>query len=296
MERSVRELLGGALRPNDARRFLVEAMIGAMMADGVDDERELAVLHQHIAEHPLFSGLGAAAAKTLVTMSRDAIEFAGSPLKRCGAIAKGLPSRVHRLAAYAMAAEIAYADRQLADAEAAFLDALRVALRIGPQEAHALLQASATGELHALLDDRFMRIRNLIAPVCELFAQRARSLGRLTDDERFKLRDFFGALPDLQLGADELDAELFRAFRRPRAPDAPLFQELGALAQVLPDPVDRYWLVVYALVAETPATIPSWRVIPFIGVLQAAFQIRDTDMELAVVDALAFPLALPRPG
>ena len=29
--------------------------------------------------------------------------------------------------------------------------------------------------------------------------------------------------------------------------------------------------------------------IPFIGVMQAAFQIIDTDMELAVVDALTFP-------
>jgi hypothetical protein len=31
------------------------------------------------------------------------------------------------------------------------------------------------------------------------------------------------------------------------------------------------------------------------GVLQAAFQIADTDMELAVVDALTFPASLPRP-
>jgi len=58
---------------------------------------------------------------------------------------------------------------------------------------------------------------------------------------------------------------------------------------------DRYWIVVYALVAELPATVPSWRVIPFIGVMQAAFQITDTDMELAVIDALSFPPAMPRP-
>jgi hypothetical protein len=36
-------------------------------------------------------------------------------------------------------------------------------------------------------------------------------------------------------------------------------------------------------------------VIPFIGVVQAAFQITDTDMELAVVDALTFPATLARP-
>jgi hypothetical protein len=30
--------------------------------------------------------------------------------------------------------------------------------------------------------------------------------------------------------------------------------------------------------------------------MQAAFQVTDTDMELAVIDALSFPAALPRPS
>jgi hypothetical protein len=30
--------------------------------------------------------------------------------------------------------------------------------------------------------------------------------------------------------------------------------------------------------------------------MQAAFQVTDTDMELAAVDALAFPATLPRPS
>jgi hypothetical protein len=37
-------------------------------------------------------------------------------------------------------------------------------------------------------------------------------------------------------------------------------------------------------------------VIPFIGVMQAAFHITDTDMELAVIDALTFPASLARPS
>ena len=80
------------------------------------------------------------------------------------------------------------------------------------------------------------------------------------------------------------------------APDAQVFSELQQVAAGLQDPVDRYWMVVYTLVAELPATVPSWRVIPFIGVMQAAMQITDTDMELATADALTFPAALPRPG
>ena len=131
----------------------------------------------------------------------------------------------------------------------------------------------------------------MIAVACEVFALRALARAMANDEHRFKVRDFFAAIPDLALSKDELDAELYRAFRRPRAPDAQVFGELSRVAQSLPDPVDRYWIVVYTLVAELPATVPSWRVIPFIGVMQAAFQITDTDMELAVIDALTFPRA-----
>src|SRR5262249_6659812 len=130
---------------------------------------------------------------------------------------------------------------------------------------------------------------------CEVFALRALSRGLANDDHRHKVCDFFMAIPDLVLPGEELSTELFRAFRKPRAPGAQVFGELLAVAHGLPDAVDRYWLMVYTLVAEQPATVPSWRVIPFIGVMQAAFQITDTDMELAVVDALTFPAALARP-
>src|ERR1041384_6982063 len=105
MERSVKGLLGGGLRPNDPRRFLIEAMIGAMNADGVVDPRETAAVEQQIASHPLFQGLGAGAARTLIDMSNDAIRFAGNAFGRTPAIAKGLPARIHRLAPVGVGAE-----------------------------------------------------------------------------------------------------------------------------------------------------------------------------------------------
>jgi len=294
-ERTVKDLLGGALRPNDPRRFLIEAMIGAMSADGVIDPREHAVMERHIASHPLFHGLGATAARTLVELSNDAIRFAGTPLGRAPAIAKGLPARIHRLAAYGMAAEVAVADAIVAEGELHFLEALRIALRIAPLEAEQIVISARGGQLEAYLDDRYRRVRGMVPLAAEVFALRALARGHASDDMRFKVRDFFAAIPDLQLTRDELDAELYRAFRRPRAAEAQVFGELSRVAHGLPDPVDRYWIIVYALVAELPATVPSWRVIPFIGVMQAAFQITDTDMELAVIDALSFPPAMPRP-
>ncbi len=296
MARSVTGLLGGGLKPNDPRRFLIEAMIGAMNADGVVDPRETAAVERQIAGHPLFRGLGAAAARTLIDLSNDAIRFAGSAFGRAPAIAKGLPARIHRLAAFGMAAEVAVADERLVDGELAFLEALRIALRIAPLESEALVDNARAGHLAEYLDDRYQRIKTLIPVACEVFALRALSRGMAHDEQRFRIRDFFAAIPDLALSADDLDTELYRAFRRPRAPDAQVFGELSQVASTLPDPVDRYWMMVYTLVAELPATVPSWRVIPFTGVVQAAFRIPDTDMELAVVDALTFPAALPRPA
>ncbi len=296
MERNVASLFGGGLKPNDPRRFLIEAMICSMHADGSIDPRETAVLERQVASHPLFQGLAPAAARTLIDLSSDAIQFAGSAVARAPAIAKGLPARIHRLAAYGMAAEVAAADEHLHVGELSFLEALRIALRISPLESGQILNYARSGQLGPYLDDRYLRIKNLIPLACEVFALRALARGQATDDHRFKARDFFFAIPDLQLSKEELDTELYRSFRRPRAPDAQVFSELSRVAQTLPDPVDRYWIVVYTLVAEIPATVPSWRVIPFIGVMQAAFQITDTDMELAVVDALTFPPAMPRLG
>jgi uncharacterized tellurite resistance protein B-like protein len=288
-------LLGGSLKPNDPRRYLIEAMMGAMSADGHVDAREMHAMEQQIASHPLLHGLGPTAARTLIELSKDALAFAGSSVARAPAIAKGLPARIHRLAAFGMAAEVAAADRQVVAGELQFLDALRIALRVSPAEAEGIVHAARSGQLAPYLDDRYLRIKSIIPVAAEVFALRALARANATDEHRFEVRDFFAAIPDLALSTDDLDAELYRAFRRPRAPDAQVYGELSRVARTLPDPVDRYWIVVYTLVAESPSTAPSWRVIPFLGVLQAAFHIADTDMELAVVDALTFPASVPRP-
>ena len=295
MGQGVANLFGGGLKPNDPRRFLIEAMVGAMNADGAIDDNETAVMEHRIATHPLFQGIGANAARTLIDLSNDALKFAGSSVARAPAIAKGLPARIHRLAAYGMAAEVAAADQQVVAGELQFLEALRIATRISPLEAEHIIRAARSNRVTPYLDDRFLRIKSMIPVAIEVFALRALARAMANDEHRFKVRDFFLAIPDLAASSDELDTSLYRAFRRPRAPDAQVFGELARVAESLPDPVDRYWIVVYTLAAEQPSTAPSWRVIPFMGVMQAAFQIVDTDMELAVIDALTFPASLPRP-
>lgn len=294
MDNRVREVIGGALRPNDPRRFLVEAMIGAMHADGALDAREAGVLEAHLAAHPLFAGVNAAASRTLIELATDAIKFAGSAAARVPAIAKGLPSRIHRIAGYAMACEISAADAEISHDEMAFLELLRQHLRIATHEAQHVFHALHAGQLAAHLEDRLLRIRSLVPFVIELFTLRAHALGRAVDDHRFAVRDFLLALPDMALPKDDLDAALFQAFRKPRTGD--VYSELSVLAQYLPDPVDRWWMVVYAVAAEAPGSVTSWRVIPFLAMMQHAFGLGDADMDVAVLDAQVFPASLPRPA
>jgi uncharacterized tellurite resistance protein B-like protein len=294
MER-VSDLLGGGLKPGDPRRFLVDAMVGAMTADGRVDPRELEVVRARIAEHPLFQAVSGDHADIMIELSQDALRYAGGAIARAPAIARGLPSRIHRLTAFGMAAEVAAADNELARSELDFLEALRIAARISPSEGRQLVAAARARQLGGFLDKCVARLLGLTAIAAEIYALRALARGDATDAHRLAVAELFAAMPDLAMPTEQLGDELYQAFHRPRAADAQVFGELEQLVDQLPDAVDRYWMMVYALVAEPPDAIGEWRAIPFAGVMQAAFQINDTDMELAVVDALAYPRSLPRP-
>ena len=293
METRARDVIAGTLRPHDPRRFLVEAMIGAMNSDGIVDQRERDVLQRYIDQHEMFAGVTPTNAKLLLEMATDAVNFAGSASARIPAIARGLPARLHRITAMAMACEVCVADELIHDGELTFLEQLRLALRIAPYEAQDIFAAAQAHRTAAYIDDRLLRLRSLIAVAIEMFTLRAVTLGKLIDDHRFELRDFLVAIPDLALRAHEIEGLLYQAFRKPRmtGPDS----ELVTLAGSLPDPVDRYWMVVYAMCAEPPADLARWRVIPFISLAQRAFGLGDADMELAAADAGTFPAAMPRP-
>ena len=294
METRARDVIAGALRPNDPRRFLVEAMIGAMDADGSIDDREKALLRKRLDEHEMFAGLSAKNAALLLELATDAVKFAGGALARVAAIAKGLPARLHRVTAMAMACEIVVADENVAQAELAYLENLRLALRLAPYEAQDIFAAAREGRALRYLDDRLLRLRSLVPVAVEMFTLRAQTLGKLTDEHRFELRDLMVAIPDMALRDHESEGLLFQSFRRPRGSGG-IEAELHQMAQSLPDPVDRYWMVVYALCAEPVDALARWHIIPFVVMLQRAFQIGDADMELAAADSAGFPSSLPRP-
>ena len=53
----LRSMFGGDLTRDDARRYLVEAMLGAMAADGDVQDEEMQVLYDTVETHALFEGL-----------------------------------------------------------------------------------------------------------------------------------------------------------------------------------------------------------------------------------------------
>ena len=105
------------------------------------------------------------------------------------AIAKGLPARIHRFAAYAMAAEVCAADGRIVAAESDFLERLRLSLRITPKEADLLLNGAMTGQVGDLIDHHLRRTRRRIPLVIEVFALRAHARGDTSDHQLDVVRD-----------------------------------------------------------------------------------------------------------
>lgn len=266
------ELLGGTLRSADPRRFVVEAMVCAMNADGVVDPREVAVLRRHLAGHPLFIDMPPVVADTMISLATDAMEFAGGPYARIEAIAAGLPSRIHRLTAYGMAVQIVRADGELAPSELAFLDRLRA-------------------RLHITTDDSVERIHGLVPAAARLFALRAHTRGGL-DDTGGHVRELFRAIADLAEGCEDA---LSNALAAPAPETSLVHDELRQLADAVPDAIDRWWLAVYVL-ADEPAAGRAWRRSLFGCLLQSAFGLAADDLDLASEEAKIIARASTRRG
>jgi hypothetical protein len=283
-DKHARGAIGGSLRSADPRRFVVEAMLGAMQADGVVDARELAVLDRHLAEHDLFQGVRPDAARTLIELAADALRFAGASAARIGAIARGLPSRIHRGTAYAMACEVVQADEDVTHAELAYLEALRHHLRVGPDEARAVFDALRERRLGTYLDTQVAHVRSLASVTLELLALRASAAGAA--DITAELRNWSHAHPDLALSPELLPSVIDGALCSV-ARELPLHDALADLARRVPAMVDRWWLAVYAHAAE--AAPWGWRSSRFLLMLQYAFGLPDADMNVAAEDAAMQP-------
>ncbi len=242
----LREMIGGTLRPRDPRRFLIEAMVGAMHADGTVDARELGVLRCQLEEHELFAGLSARVAEVLIELGTDAVAYAGRGIGRLPAIAQGLTSRTHRLTAYAMVCEVCAADGFVHTAERTYMDALRDVLRIGCATARELEDAAASGTAMRVLEERVERARQIALMMTEILAVKLSASGMVTEAARATLRQFLLQLIDIDARPEVIDERLARALRHHQTRGLDAAAELARVAHELRDPSDRYWCAVYA--------------------------------------------------
>lgn len=291
MTRRARDTFTGTLRPNDPRRFLVEVMLGAMGADGKVHEAEVASMERHLEEHEMFSGLSASQQAVLLGIARDALSFA-SPLARIPAIAKGLPSRLHKLTALTMACEVVVADTSIDESEITYLKTLCHALRIADREFEDVFLAAREKRSARDLDARLAHLRELVPSIVELFALRSLGRGILTPAHRAQIVELLVALPDLALRDQDLAAVVEKAYARMHF-TMDLEVELQRLKHAMPNRVDRYWAAVYLMCADT-LSASHWRTCPFLTLLQRTFTLSETDFDVAASDAAGFASLLPR--
>jgi uncharacterized tellurite resistance protein B-like protein len=284
----LRKMFSGKVTTDDPRRFLAEAMLGAMGADGDVTEEEMTTFESNLANHPLFEGLSGDELSRLTDLAADAIGEAGGGKNRLEAIAKGLPSRSQRLAAYAMSCEICVADKQLAESEIDYLDRLQTALALGDEEARETFEAARKHSGLLTLEEKSEKVRYLMPSFVHCMALMAAADEEVHHEERLAMRSVLRAIPDMSvLTHTELDEAIDVAFERIKGKSSK--DELAGIANEIQGMSDRYWVTVYVMIIALADGTQDWREIEFLANLRASFKLSETQMDAAMTTASQFP-------
>ena len=171
-----------------------------MSADGVADPREAAMMQKHDRRAPAVPGPRRGGGAHAVDLSTDAIRFAGSAIGTHARDRQG-PAGAHPPARRVRHGRRGRGRRRPASSRASCSSSRRCASRCGSRRSRprAIVRAARAGQLAAYLDDRYLRVKSMISVAAEVFALRALARAMANDDHRFKVRDFFAAIPDLAL-------------------------------------------------------------------------------------------------
>ncbi len=284
----LRKMFSGKVTTEDPRRYLAEAMLGAMGADGDVSDEEMATFESNLANHPLFAGLSGEELSRLTDLAADAIGEAGGGKARLPAIAKGLPSRTQRLAAYAMSAEICVADRELAESEIVFLDDMQKAFALDDLEAKDAFESARKHSGLLTLEEKSEKVRTLMPAFVRCMALMASADEEVHHEERLAMRSVLRAIPDMSvLTHPELDEAIDVAFERISGKSPP--SELEGVAAEVTGQSDRYWVTVYVMIVALADGKQDWREVEFLANLKSAFKLNDSQMDTAMSTASQFP-------
>jgi uncharacterized tellurite resistance protein B-like protein len=284
----LRKMFSGKVSAEDPRRYLAEAMLGAMGADGDVSDEEMTTFEANLANHPLFAGLSGDELSRLTDMAADAIGEAGGGKQRLPAIAKGLPSRTQRLAAYSMACEVCVADRELAESEIAFLDSMQAAFALDDMEAKETFEAARQHSGLLTLEEKSEKVRFLMPAFVRCMALMASADEEVHHEERLAMRSVLRAIPDMAvLTHAELDEAIDVAFDRIKGKTSK--DELAEIASDVAQQSDRYWVTVYTMIVALADGKQDWREVEFLANLKSTFKLTDTQMDAAMSTASQFP-------
>lgn len=281
-------MFSGRVQTDDARRYLIEAMLGAMEADGDVTEDEMASLQAHLEDHELFTGLTADEVNRFVDLAAESIRNAGGGRARLGDIAKGLPSRAQRLTAYSLACEICVSDRSLAEAEIDFLDDLQSKLGLDEGEAKEVFEASRKKQGMPTLEEKSARMRVMMPRFVDCMALMAAADGEVHDEERRGILAVLRNIPDMQvLTYEELEEAIDVALERVGSGDQA--SQLTGVAKIIDQPADRYWTTVYMMIVALADGKSDWREVAFLESCKKTFALTDYQMDVAMDTARQFP-------
>ncbi len=284
----LRKMFSGKVSMEDPRRFLVESMLGAMEADGDVTDEEMATFEGSLASHPLFEGLSQDELGRLTELAADAIRVAGGGKARLPAIADGLPSRGQRLAAYAMAAEVCVADRELAEAEIEYLDGMMTAFALDETEAREMFEAARKHSGLLTLEEKSGKVRDLLPAFVRCMALMAAADEEIHHEERIGMRAVLRNIPDMSVLTNvEIDEAIEVAIARVTGKDSKA--ELAAVASEIPLAGDRYWVAVYTMIIALSDGKNDWREVEFLANLKKTFALNDKQMDVAMKTASLFP-------
>ncbi len=284
----LRKMFSGKVTTEDPRRYLAEAMLGAMGADGDVSDEEMTTFEANLSNHPLFEGLSGEELSRLTDLAADAIGEAGGGKNRLAAIAKGLPSRTQRLAAYAMACEVCVADRELAESEIQFLDDMQKAFALDDIEAKDAFESARKHSGLLTLEEKSEKVRQLMPAFVRCMALMAAADEEVHHEERLAMRSVLRAIPDMSvLTHAELDEAIDVAFDRIKGKAST--DELADIATEVAIKSDRYWVTVYVMIIALADGKQDWREVEFLANLRKTFDLTDTQMDQAMQTAAQFP-------
>jgi tellurite resistance protein len=222
-------------------------------------------------------------------MAADSIRDAGGCEKRLDAIAKGLPSRSHRMTAFAMACEVCVSDAQIPEGEIRFLEQLQRALSLDEETARDIFEAARKESGLLTIEEKTKAMRAMMPAFVDCMALMAAADGEVHSSEMDGVRAVLRNIPDMAvLSRDELDTAIQKAFQRIRDKDC--HQELEAIARsTITAGPDRYWTTVYMMIIALADGRSDWREVRFLETASRVFALSEAQMDQAMETAALFP-------